>query len=49
VVEVVEVLLVVLNSGKDGVVRFESEDESFTFLRGEEKREFGAVMGKNVN
>ena len=38
VVEVVEVLLVVLDSGKDGVVRSESEKDCFTFLR-ERKRE----------
>ena len=48
-VEVVEVVLVVLDFGKDGVVRSESEKNCFTFLRREEKREFEAVMGKNVN
>ena len=47
-VEVVEVLLVVFDSGKDVVVRSESEEDCFKFLKGEEKREFGAVMGKNV-
>jgi len=46
VVEVVEVLLVVLDSGKDRVVRSESEKDCFIFLRGEEKSEFGAVMRK---
>ena len=47
--EVVEVVLVLLDSGKDGVVWSESEKDCFIFLRGEEKREFGAVMGKNGN
>jgi len=47
--EVIEVLLAVLDSDKDGVVRSESEEDCFTFLRGEEKREFGAVTGRNVN
>jgi len=36
--EVVEVLLVVLDSGEDEVVRSQSEKDCFTFLRGEEKR-----------
>ena len=48
-VGVVELLLVGLDSGKDGVVRSESEKDCLKFLRGEEKREFGAAMGKNVN
>jgi len=48
-VQVVEVFLVVVDSGKDGVVKSESEKDCFTFLRGEEKREFGALMSKNVN
>jgi len=48
VVEVVEVLPGVLDSSKDEVVRSESEEVCFTFFIGEEKSEFGAVMGKNV-
>jgi len=38
VVEVGEVLLFVLDSGKDGVVMSEFGEDHFTFLRGKEKR-----------